>query len=220
MRDKRKDLSYFNSYIEYQECRIKKKTAKLADNNGNSMKIEKINQSLLMYKSDMLYAQFSVGADKNELLLYLDDALQTASQLNTIDYETLLNLLSIAVMLEAKNSCMEVIEKHKELVQKDKLLNALAKYIESGRFVWMGKFLIGELYNILDNLVGEAEKESIMKIYLGNWYTAHKDFAWFDSHKNDKDTYVGYWSFESAALVKIIGMDEIKIKDKEYYPLL
>jgi hypothetical protein len=34
------------------------------------------------------------------------------------------------------------------------------------------------------------------------------------------DTYVGYWSFESAALAKVMGIDENKLKGNEYYPLL
>ena len=220
MRDKRKSKDYFNSYIDYQENRISKKLSKISDNVGNSAKVERINQSLLKFEVDMVYAQFSTGADKDKLSNYLEDALKTASQVVSIDYETLLNLLSLSVILGTKSGTSELIVRHGDMVQNDKILSCLAKYIESGKAVWEGSFTIKGLYDSLDNLVNVADKEGMMTDYLSDWYDAHKDFAWYDSHKNDKDTYVGYWSFESVALAKVMGIDENKLKGNEYYPLL
>lgn len=220
MRDKRMSLDYFNSYIDYQVGRINKKMAKLSESEGNSAKVQRINQSLLKYKTDMVYAKFSVGADKHELSNYLEDALKTASQTNSVDYETLLILLSLSVMLGTKNGSYEFITQHRDAIKNDKILNCLANYIESGKIVWEGDFTIKRLYDSLDNLANAADKASIMIAYLTDWYDAHDDFAWYDSHNNNKDTYVGYWSFESAALAKVMGIDESKLKGNEYYPLL
>lgn len=219
MRDKRMDLNYFKSYIDYQNDRINKKSSKLADCN-DIMKEQRINKSLLTYKIDMLYAQFSIGTDKEQLKICLIDALHTASQVNNIDYENLLNLLSLSVIIEEKSICAKLIAKNKDMIQSDKLLNCLSEYIDNGSIVWKGDFLIKELYSTLNNLVTDADKENILYSYLSNWYDNHKNFAWYDTHKNGKDTYVGYWSFESAALVKIIGIDETKLKNIDCFPML
>ena len=109
MRDKRKGEDYFNSYIDYQKNRISKKISKLSGCLGNSMKAERVNQSLLKYKMDMVYAQFSVGIEKRGLLICFEDALKTALQVKDIDYETLLNLLSLAVILEEKRDISNFI---------------------------------------------------------------------------------------------------------------
>lgn len=220
MRDKRKSEDYFNSYIAYQEDRIRKKSAKLSDSEGDSAKVGRINQSLLKLKVDMVYAQFSAGADRNKLSNYLEDAQKTASRVISIDYETLLTLLSLSVIMGKKSGSSELIARHSNVVENDKLLNCLAKYIENGKVIWEGGFMIKGLYDSLDNLANASDKESILNTYLSDWYDAHKDFAWYDSHKNDKDTYVGYWSFESAALAKVMGIDQSKLTDNEYYPLL
>ena len=218
MRDKRKSEDYFNSYIDYQKNRISKKISKLSGCLGNSMKAERVNQSLLKYKMDMVYAQFSVGIEKRGLLICFEDALKTALQVKDFDFETLLNLLSLAVILEEKRDISNFIVKYNHMIRNDKLLNCLAKYIEKGKFVWQGKFIIKGVYDGLDNLGDMTDKERVLYNYLLEWYATHKDFAWYDSHKNEKDTYVGYWSFESAALAKIIGVNQRKLENNEYYP--
>lgn len=220
MRDKRKSADYFNAYIDYQKDRISKKIEKLSDSKGDSSKVERINQSLLKYQTDMVYVQFSVGADKNKLSGYLKDVLKTASEIRSIDYETLLSLLSLSVMLEVRTDSLSLIDKHCDVIQNDKILNCLANYIQKGKVVWEGRYAIKGLYEKLDDLAKATAKENILIEYLSDWYDAHKDFAWYDSHKNDKDTYVGYWSFESAALAKIMGVDETKLKSNAYYPIL
>lgn len=220
MRDKRKSEDYFSSYIDYQEGRISKKSAKLSEGESDSAKVERINQSLLRLKTDMVYAQFSAGADKNILSNYLEDALKTASQVISIDYETLLNLLSLSVLLGIKVESSEIISKYGDVIRDDKLLNCLAKYIEYGKVVWEGAFAIKGIYDNLNDLANATDKVSIINVYLSDWYDAHKDFAWYESHRNDKDTYVGYWSFESAALTKVMGIEESYFSDNEYYPIL
>jgi hypothetical protein len=220
MRDKRMSSDYFNSYIDYQEDRISKKTAKLSDGNGDGARLGRINQSLLSFKMDMVYAQFSVGTGKDKLSNYLEDAINAALKVSNIDYETLLNLLSLSVMIGTKNVSSELIVKYRDIIQNDKILNCFASYIDSAKIVWEGDFIIKGLYDSLDKLATANDKEQIMNTYLSNWYILHKDFSWYDSHKNGKDTYVGYWSFESAALAKVMGIDENKLKGNEYYPLL
>lgn len=220
MRDKRKSADYFKSYIEYQADRIKKKSDKLSASIGDRAKTARINQSLIRFKADMLYAQFSRGAGRDDLIKYLEDTLETASVLDSLDYETLLNLLSISVMLDEKEDVFALIDKHDEIIHKDKLLNFLATYIEKGTISWDGILTIKGLYNSLNNIATSDNKEEILSSYLSGWYDNHRDFSWYDSDKSDKDTYVGYWSFESAAIASIWKIDDKKLSSNQFYPKL
>ncbi|MDR0574163.1 MAG: DUF1911 domain-containing protein [Tannerella sp.] len=46
----------------------------------------------------------------------------------------------------------------------------------------------------------------------------HSDTGWYNDHKNGGNLHYGYWSFESGALVKILGLDDSSLKDMQYYP--
>lgn len=49
------------------------------------------------------------------------------------------------------------------------------------------------------------------------WYKGNSDAGWYDTHKSKENIYNGYWSFETAAIVKILGLDAEKLAGVEYY---
>ena len=65
-----------------------------------------------------------------------------------------------------------------------------------------------------------AAKEQAMLIYLSGWYAQCKDCAWYDTENNPNDVYYGYWSFESAAVAKIYGLDPTICAQSPYFPVL
>src|SRR5699024_11364973 len=58
-----------------------------------------------------------------------------------------------------------------------------------------------------DRLITYMEKE---------WFQGHYDYGWKNAHK--RHGYVGFWSFESAALANILGLDDTSLKDNNHYP--
>jgi hypothetical protein len=65
----------------------------------------------------------------------------------------------------------------------------------------------------------KAKAEKLVKEFITkDWYKNHKDAGWYNSHKSKHDTYFGYWSFETAAVVKIMGLDDSTFRDCPYYP--
>ncbi|AUS05351.1 PoNe immunity protein domain-containing protein [Pseudotamlana carrageenivorans] len=46
----------------------------------------------------------------------------------------------------------------------------------------------------------------------------HKHMNLYDSHKSKWNIYCGYWSFEAAAVVKIMNLDDSSFIDNQYYP--
>lgn len=63
----------------------------------------------------------------------------------------------------------------------------------------------------------KPEAEKAIKKYLDKWYEMHKDDAWYDSHLRSYG-YSGYWAWEVAALVKVMGLDDRSFKNHQYYP--
>jgi hypothetical protein len=67
--------------------------------------------------------------------------------------------------------------------------------------------------------MNKEEAEIKLKEYLKKyWYKNHSDTYWYNNHNSKYNTYFGYWSFESAAIVKIKKMGNNIFKDIKYYP--
>lgn len=64
----------------------------------------------------------------------------------------------------------------------------------------------------------ESEKpEELIRHYLEyEWYRA--DCGYYEDHKSELDIYCGYWSFEAAAVAKIIGINDNGMENMPYYP--
>lgn len=216
MRDTRKGARYFESYIEYQKGRIEKKKQKLSVSNG-SVK-ERVSRTLLMYQIDMLVAKFSYNATGQELTDLINEICDTAKNLRSLDYEQLQIILSISVMTgNSSDKIITLIRGQSMLIDSDKLLHCLAAYICDRSVEWSGTFLY-DIFSALDSIDRAGDRQKVLSDYLNSWYSNHKDFAWYDSDKNDKNTYVGYWSFESAALSVIFKVSDDELKKNPYYP--
>lgn len=220
IRDKRKDKNYFDTYIAYQSDRIMNKTKKIITAQGDSDKIERINLSLIKYKVDMLIAQFSAGADAESLERYLKDAVDTVLDMHKVDYESVLVLMSISIILSDNESIKSITEKHKAFILEDKLLKMISIFAEQGEIHWDGKFIVPGVFDGLENICNSSDKEKVLLDYLFGWYDNRRDTSWYESDKRSNETYVGYWSFESAALAKIFSVSENKLKQNIFYPVI
>jgi hypothetical protein len=80
-------------------------------------------------------------------------------------------------------------------------------------------FIFGYPYNRLLPVIEGKQHILHMKPYLENdWYRGHNNMGWHDSHLHQDPIYPGYWSFETGAIVKILGLDDSTLKDFPYYP--
>ena len=73
------------------------------------------------------------------------------------------------------------------------------------------------VYNSSNNQSKELSIQKLEKYLKKEWYRGHSDCAWHDDHKYGI-RHDGYWSFESGALVKILGLDDSSLKGLPYYP--
>lgn len=216
MRDIRKDKEYFDKYLDYQYSRIEKKTAKLEE--ADEDKKQRVLVSLTSYEIDLLKAEFSVGATKDNIKTLLNRAVKVACEYENITYEDLLNLLSLSIMVNNKSEAIKLIKMHNEKIRNDRLLRYLSMYINDTKPVWNESIPLKKEFILLDEVINSESKEDKLCDYLNSWYKNHYGYSWYNSHLGNEDTYCGYWSFESAAIAVILKLDENKLKDSEYYP--
>ncbi|WP_157908965.1 DUF1911 domain-containing protein [Capnocytophaga canimorsus] len=118
---------------------------------------------------------------------------------------------------EKKNAFLKFISKE---YSDDFLINTLVTKTYSTKNVLFPK-PYAALKEVID-LANDNQKEKAtqrLKKYLDKeWYKGHSDTGWYNSHKSKHNIYTGYWSFESGALVKILGLDDTLLKDQKYYP--
>lgn len=216
MRDTRKDSAYFEKYLDYQFSRIEKKTAKLKE--ADEEKKQRILVSLTGYEIDLLKAEFSAGASKDDIKVLLNRAIKITSEYKNITHDDLLTLLSLAVMVDDMSEAVKLVKNNMDIIEKDRLLKYIANYVQGKKTAWDNKTQLGSEFSMLNAVFEASDKESALFEYLESWYKNHSGYAWYDSHKSSSDTYCGYWSFESAAISMILGINNTKLGNSAYYP--
>lgn len=63
------------------------------------------------------------------------------------------------------------------------------------------------------------QRPALMATYLDEWYKASRREPYYDSHtKGRLHNYLGYWSFEAAAIAVELDIDDSSFRDKPFYP--
>ena len=220
IRDTRKNQEYFIRYLDYQYSRIEQKVSKLHECGDNEEKKQRILLSLTKYEIDLLKAEFSSGAPIEKLRALLARAIGFIKEYKKPTKEDILILLSLAIMLDIESYARILTVVNEDMISKDRLLQCLSAYIKLGTWDWDESIALDSEYDKLNNVFEGSDKEEALLDYLESWYHNHRGYAWYDSHLGDKDTYCGYWSFESAAIVRMLSLDDRKLRENKFYPYL
>ena len=68
----------------------------------------------------------------------------------------------------------------------------------------------------LEQLDKKEASERLHTYMEKEWFQGHYDYEWRNAHKSFD--YIGFWSFETAAIAKILGLDDEDLKDNIHYP--
>jgi len=64
-----------------------------------------------------------------------------------------------------------------------------------------------------------ADRPPLMSRYMDDWYEASRREPYYRSHtKGREHSFLGYWSFEAAAVTQVLGIDDSSYRDHEFYP--
>lgn len=224
MRDTRKSKEYFTMFLEYQYDRILSKKSKLAQCEKSDVdKQNRINITLMGYKINALIAEFSSGASTDVLKKSLESCCRTAGSLKFLGYETSIRLLSLIILLDHYENSANLVRKALSECGEDKLIRCLAGYITDKSISWIGDFLFPDIYDPLNKVfqsVSQEEQVDALAQYLSGWYQSCAGSSWFDTLENKHNVYYGYWSFESAAVAKILDIPPCKLQKYDFFPVL
>lgn len=143
-------------------------------------------------------------------------------------YDEMLWMLSLGYLLDIPDSDFKKLV---ELIDKDGVKDFLFEFIIRAKLKdrlpiveesYREFFGVPKVFEKLRQAIIETDKskaETLIKEFITkDWYKNHKDAGWYNNHKSKHDVYFGYWSFETAAITKIIGLDDSSFADFPYYP--
>jgi len=242
MRDKFKTVDYFNRQIVSIQESIERVFHWIEIGKTPKDKINSMKQYIVQNYIQLMSCKYSVGLNPTELYSDLINAINTTyeswdgfwklyykgrylNQLVLDAYDQMLWMLSLGYLLNISNAefqkLVDVIDKYQvrdflfEFIIRAKIKDRQAITEESYEYGWI-------LFSKLRQAIIETDKieaESLVKEFVTkDWYKEHKQTGWYNNHKKPFDSYFGYWSFETAAVVKIMGLDDSSFRDCQYYP--
>jgi hypothetical protein len=153
---------------------------------------------------------------------------KTLKQYTLSGYDEMSSMLSLGYLLDITD---EDFKKLVDVIDRDGVKDFLFEFIIRAKLKdrepiieesYQKYYHIPNCFEKLRQAITETDKskaEKLVKEFITkDWYKNHKGQGWHDCHKGKHDTYFGYWSFETAAVVKIMSLDDSSFKDCQYYP--
>lgn len=221
MRDFLKDERYFEDYLSWVDDSIQKfqlaieqvAQARGADDPGIH------NGYSILYNRYLkkLRALYSAGRPIQEIEALMPPLIDSMEKTwNGRDVEQMLWVVSVGVMLELENGLFSRLV---NLVRKHELHDPVIEFLIEGSAVEGSA--TAPYDRLLDVIRSNNQHEQLQKIkeYLElHWYDGNRQAGWHDTHNHRDAIYCGYWSFESGAVVKVLGINDNSMKDAPYYP--
>lgn len=234
--------NYFNKFIESHKKRIEESLNRINSCELPEENIPLVKNRIFFRSLEVLIAMYSNGTPIENLhkefttsVLYMEDSwddsvvkFKMGRPTKIFDYYTvnhycyMLWMLSFAVLLDVPKSEYTVL---RNLIERgninDRLLLYFLSYLTKEHFPDTSV----QKYEPFKRIYKKGSLETIdikqVKSYLNNWYLNTNYLTWHKSLKSidmEKFSYFGYWSFESAAIVAIKGLDDSSFRNNEYYP--
>ncbi len=137
-------------------------------------------------------------------------------------YADLLEIIAKGVLLNANDALGDLAGKLKAVGYHDYLISFLLRFAVPAielmpQLQWSQDVACLKLREI--TLSERATASDSLMDYLQNYfYTSDNLEDDYGSHKRNDNSYTGYWSFESAAIAKIMGLNDDSLENHPYYP--
>lgn len=245
MRDQLKNKEYFEKFLKTKFQLIELNNKGLSDGKVHESKVDWAKYGNLGHYIESLITQYSLGYNlteirnsiKNIIQLTPDLWIPTCTKVHDNKgllhdkyfigpYERFLQILSLAYLLEESDSDFQVLV---DIVDRDNISDDLYEFIIKARFsdriqkkpeIYETDSATVKAYDKLRNATKQSDKveaSKLVKLFLEKDFY-HKHMNLYNSHNSKADIYCGYWSFEAAAVVKIMDLDDSSFIDNKYYP--
>ncbi|BCZ47456.1 hypothetical protein psyc5s11_35230 [Clostridium gelidum] len=237
LRDNLKSLEYFENQIANKEKYIqeeKKEIMELEQDIKNEIKrFPKDNKDIIcstyqnnaMYEMKKICALYSAGMPVEHLnqdFEYTIVCMENYGE-HKIGYLYLLWMISLGILLETDKKNIKRLSK---LVEKENIKDSVIDYLlytsDIGWLKVTDIYYKENPYSKTKEIIELAQKDKngaskrIQKYMQKEWFKGHYDYEWKNAHK--EHGYVGLWSFETAALAKILEIDDASLIENNHYP--
>ncbi|HFK1748139.1 TPA: PoNi-like cognate immunity protein [Bacillus cereus] len=226
----REGIEYHKEFIEENREDIKSLEE---DTKNGIQRYSKDNKSIIegtylanfRYEMEDIRAKYSLGEDVSVIEGYFHNAIYDLENTGSreIGYLSLIWMISLGILLETDK---KNIERLKKIVDTKNMNEAVIDFLlcasDIGYTNMTNRYYKENPYAKTREIIELAQidkKEASKRLqtYMEKeWFKGHYDYEWKNAHK--EPGYVGYWSFETAALAKILELDDISLKDNNHYP--
>ena len=210
IRDRIKTEEYFQEAFEWYSESLRKKLERFDKVKPENL-LDHFRFRVINYE-DLLRVGYSLGKDIQELFPYYQGILSNLKEVASegVPFDLAVDIFALGVLYSGRKE--EFLDDLKAIYEQMDHTDGLIEYY----MVYLFHDKIVPFHSILEyqNMIEDAYK-SVAKAQ-GFWYYSHSDAPWYNNHT--KDTYVGYWSFDTAATCKIKGIYDERLKDLEYFP--
>ncbi|HDR8485996.1 TPA: DUF1911 domain-containing protein [Bacillus cereus] len=226
----REGIEYHKEFIEENREDIKSLEE---DTKNGIQRYSKDNKSIIegtylanfRYEMEDIRAKYSLGEDVSVIEEDFHNAIYDLENTGSreIGYLSLIWMISLGILLETDK---KKIERLKKIVDKKNVNDAVIDFLlcasDIGYTKMMNRYYKENPYAKTREIIELAQtdkKEASKRLqtYMEKeWFRGHYDYEWKNAHK--EPGYVGYWSFETAALAKILELDDTSLKDNNHYP--
>src|SRR5699024_8613132 len=173
----------------------------------------------------IIRGKYSIGEDINVIEDDFEDAIRNLEKIanQEIDYLNLLWTIALGILLETDKQNMKRLAK---IVENQEMNDFVIDYLLCASNIGWTKisdtFYKETPYIKTKEIIelAQTDKKEVSKrlhTYMEKeWFQGHYDYEWRNAHK--RHGYVGFWSFETAAIVKILDLDDESLKDNIHYP--
>ena len=220
-RDKYKDENYFQKKYDFNFKAFERREGKEHKERVLPQYINKYYISQSTYAEKLLRINYALGNSLDEVFKWFKISLRYY-QLSYGAFESIYDLmdyLSLAVLFEDRKE--EFIEDVEKIFSKYQSFVDSGEQYEDGFIETLALYLLkGEVENFHShleylNMIGN-DADSVIEAQKF-WYYAHSEASWYGTHKIE-DAYYGYWSFDTAALCKMRGIYDERLKDLDFFP--
>ena len=228
-----REIFFTPTYFD-EEVKLNQKTLY---NYRREIKSEPINRVAISYQIfktefELFISRYSGGEhisylDKNyEIVLqafydYRSEGGEPFNLNDLDDYCFTIWLLSLAILFEVSSSRFARLCEDLDNDGKDVFVDYLkASYLQTDKKIPSVVLHPNPYQHLLRAIASfnSAEQTAHIDSFLKSYYSSHFETCWHDSHLQDDAGFFGYWSFELAAVVKNLQIDDTIFANNMFYP--
>lgn len=230
-RDRFKPKAYFDKWIAYHTGTVAEFRAIVDNPESDPRHAQLLRHTILRRELELLIMRYSRGdvIDKvrgayppviDALTQYQRRDSSAARDFDRFDtYLHALWIVSLGILLDAERSQLDLAIQGLNNQGRDAIFDRLLACCKPASSPAAAVLFPNPYALLVQALDAPAQaRPALIEQFLAVYYDGMSGAYWYNTHEADDTGYFGYWCFELAAFVKLLGIDDTAFADRVYYP--